>query len=273
MGGSLKKDFVYLTFVRKHCWVGFFIWFVLSFVCFGLFVLHEQLRPYSSRFLWFSPVISSGCPRFSQQEGTSQQLLLYAHSWTICNTNCWGGCHQHVISECSWAELNEAPAETKPIICQNSKPWSRFRKVQMIFQASIQNPPKQPKPKQLPTLKHPDGWRVQPRTAGNELTNGVAEQTWMDPVPLPGSLVLSSLLISDALSWPYQKMFHFLDVAVIWFPAVTRNVFDISPANNLSGSFNYLENLNILRVNWNSLGLNTRMTHSGIFKDPRVNTT
>lgn len=159
MGGSLKKDFVYLTFVRKHCWVGFFIWFVLSFVCFGLFVLHEQLRPYSSRFLWFSPVISSGCPRFSQQEGTSQQLLLYAHSWTICNTNCWGGCHQRVISECSWAELNEAPAETKPIICQNSKPWSRFRKVQMIFQASIQNPPKQPQTKAAANTEAP-GWVV-----------------------------------------------------------------------------------------------------------------
>lgn len=47
----------------------------------------------------------------------------------------------------------------------------------MIFQASIQNPQKQPKTKQLPTLKHlGEGW-VQPRTAGDELTKGLAEQT------------------------------------------------------------------------------------------------
>lgn len=68
-------------------------------------------------------------------------------------------------------------------------------------------------------------------------------------------------------------MFHFLDVAVIWFPVPTQNVFDVSPANNLAGSFNYPANLNILAVNRNSLGLNTEMTRAGIFKDPRVNTT
>lgn len=45
-------------------------------------------------------------------------------------------------------------------------------------------------------------------------------------------------------------MLRFLDTAVIcWFPAATQNVFDMSPANNFSGSFNYLENLNILTVN------------------------
>lgn len=46
MGGSLKKNSVYLNLVRKHRWVGvgFFVWF-----CFGLFVLHEHLRPCSLR--------------------------------------------------------------------------------------------------------------------------------------------------------------------------------------------------------------------------------
>lgn len=42
---------------------------------------------------------------------------------------------------------DESPADTKLIICQNSKPWSNFKKVKLLFQTAIQHihTPKNPK--------------------------------------------------------------------------------------------------------------------------------
>ena len=160
---------------------------------------------------------------------------------------------------------DESPAETKLIICQNSKPWSRFKKVKMMFQTTTQNPPEQPKAKQLPTQKHRGNETGQGQSCKRRAGTGMTKNCrwWVDQRPgrenlngsgssprLSGPLFPPYLYIPDLLSWTYQKMLYFLDTAVIcWFPVATQNVFDVSPANNFSGSFNYLENLNILTVN------------------------
>lgn len=74
---------------------------------------------------------------------------------------------------------------------------------------------------------------------------------WFGSSPrLSGPLLPPYLYIPDLLTWPDWKLLYFPDTAVIyWFLVATQNVFDMSPANNFSGSFNYLENLNILTVN------------------------
>lgn len=159
---------------------------------------------------------------------------------------------------------DESPAETKLIICQNSKPWGCFKKVKMMFQTTTRNPPKQPKAKQLPTQKHPGSetrrgqsckWRAGTGTTKNcgwwfDQRTGRENLNRFGSSPrLSGPLFPPYLYIPDLLSWPYQKMYHLYKTVICWFPVATQNVFDVSPANNFSGSFNYLENLNILTVN------------------------
>lgn len=150
---------------------------------------------------------------------------------------------------------DEFPAETKLIICQNSKPWSCFKKVKTMFQTTAWNPPQQPKAKQLPTQKHPGNetgqgqsciWRTGTGTTKN--CRSWVDPNWFGSSPwLSGPVFPPSLHIPDLLSWPHQKILYFLNTAIIcWFPVATQNVFGVSPANNFSGSFNYLGNLNIL---------------------------
>lgn len=129
-----------------------------------------------------------------------------------------------------------------------------------MFQTTTGNPPQQPKAKQQPTQKLPgneagrgraaceEQGRVRPRTAGDKLSKNLAEKTKTHSVPLPGSLVL--------LFFPTFTSLRTLEIVVFsryscicCFPVTTQDVFDMSPANNFSRSFNYLENLNILTEN------------------------